>query len=75
MQTEDELVNPWLELRRGEVRNSAGEQLLRHPNMNTIGRLPGFGMFHIGMSVCEVSRPVVSEKQSDEIISLDIFPV
>ena len=49
VQAEDEIVNPWSELRRGEVRKSVGEQLLRHPNMNATGRLPGFGMFHIGM--------------------------
>ena len=50
-QAEDEIVNRWTELRRDEVRRSVGEQLLRHPTMNTTGRLPGFGVFHIGMLV------------------------
>jgi hypothetical protein len=48
VQAEDEIVNPWSELRHDEVRKSVGEQLLRHPNMNATGRLPGFGMLHIG---------------------------
>ena len=61
MQAEDETVNPWSELRRDEERRSVGEQLLRHPNMNTTGRLPPFGMFHIGMrmrliKICGPSR-------------------
>ena len=51
MQAEDDIVNPWSELLHEQVRKSVGEQLLRHPNMNTTGRLPGFAMFHIGMQV------------------------
>ena len=51
VQAEDEIVNPWSELRHEEVRKSVGEQLLRHPNMNTTGRLPGFGMIHMGMRI------------------------
>ena len=48
-QAEDEIINPWSELRRKQVRKSVGEQLLRH--MNTTGRFPGFAMFHTGMQV------------------------
>ena len=52
VQAEDEIVNPWPELRYDQqVRQSVGEQLLRHPNVNTTGRLPSFAMFHIGMEV------------------------
>ena len=55
VQAEDEIVNPWSELRRDEVRKSVGEQLLRHPNRNTTGRLPSFGMWF-----CTASLEVVT---------------
>ena len=37
VQAEDEIVNLWSELRRDEVGRSVGDQLLRHPTMNTTG--------------------------------------
>jgi len=57
VQAEDEIVNPWPELDNGQTRKIVGEQLLRLPNMNTTGRLPGFAMFHIGMRV-RLTQPV-----------------
>ena len=51
VQAEDEIVSPWSELRHEQVRKSVGEQLSKHPDMNTTGRLPGFAMFLIGMRV------------------------
>ena len=49
VQAEDRVANPWPALGQENVRKSVGEQLLRHPNMNNTGRLPGFAMFHVGM--------------------------
>ena len=49
VQAEDRMANPWPALGAEHVRESLGEQLLRHPNMNDTGRLPGFAMFHVGM--------------------------
>jgi len=43
VQAEDEIVNPWSELHHERARKIVGEQLLRHPNMNTTGRIPSFG--------------------------------
>ena len=57
VQAEDEIVNPWSELHNEQIRKIVGEQLLRHPNMNTTGRLPSFAMFHIGMRV-RLTQPV-----------------
>ena len=48
VQAEDEIVDPWSELRRDEVRKRVGEQLLTHPHINAVGRLPGCGVFHSG---------------------------
>ena len=48
VQAEDEIVNPWSELRHEQVRKSVGEQLLNHPNMNATGRPPP--------KLCDVSR-------------------
>ena len=63
MQAEDEIVNPWSELRRDEVRKSVGEQLLRHPNMNATGRLPGFGVIHVGMRMRLIQNVGPEEKR------------
>jgi hypothetical protein len=49
VQAEDRVTNPWPALGKDQVRESVGEQILRHPNMNNTGRLPGFAMFHVGM--------------------------
>ena len=77
VQAEDEIVNPWSELRRGEVRESVGEQLLRHPNTNTTGRLPSFGMFHIGMRMRllqSVEPPEGVVDATGECVGIDFHP-
>ena len=78
VQAEDEIVNPWSELRRDAVRQSVGEQLLRHPNMNTTGRLPGFGMFHIGMRmrlIQSVEPPEGVVDATGECVGIDFNPL
>ena len=75
---EDEIVNPWSELRRDEVRKNVGEQLLRHPIMNTTGRLPGFGMFHIGMRmrlIQSVEPPEGVVDATGECVGIDVHPL
>jgi hypothetical protein len=78
VQAEDEIVNPWSEFRRDEVRKSVGEQLLRHPNMNTTGRVPGFGMFHIGMRMRllqSVEPPEGVVDATGECVGIDFHPL
>ena len=78
VQAEDEIVNPWSELRHEQVRKSVGELLLRHPNMNTTGRLPGFAMFHIGMQVRltqSVEPPEGVVDVTGEVVGIDFHPL
>ena len=77
VQAEDEIVNPWLELRRDEVRKCVGKQLLRHPNTNTTGRLQSFGMFHIGMRMRllqSVGPPEGVVDATGECVGIDFHP-
>ena len=77
-QAEDEIVNPWPEMRQELVRRSVGEQLLRHPNMNSTGRLPGFAMFHIGMRgrlTQSVEPPEGVVDATGEVIGVDLHPM
>ena len=78
VQAEDEMVNPWPELRHEQVRKSVGEQLLRLPNMNTTGRLPGFAMFHIGMQMRltqSVEPPEGVVDATGEVVGVDFHPL
>ena len=78
VQAEDEIVNPWPELRRDEVRRSIGEQLLRHPNMNQTGSLPSFAMFHSGMRmrlVQTVEPPEGVVDATGECVGIDFHPL
>ena len=78
VQAEDEIVNPWSEMRHDQVRKSVGEQLLRHPNINSIGRLPGFAMFHIGMRVRltqSVEPPQGVVDATGEVFGVDFHPL
>ena len=74
VQAEDQLTNPWPALRQERVSKSVGEQLLRHPNMNNTGRLPGFAMFHIGMRgrlTQSVEPPEAVVDATGEVIGMD----
>ena len=78
VQAEDEIVNPWSELQNEQVRKSVGEQLLRHPNMNTTGRIPGFAMFHIGMQVRltqSVEPPEGVVDATGKVFGVDFHPL
>ena len=77
-QAEDEIINPWSDLRHEQVRKSVGEQLLRHPNMNTTGRFPGFEMFHIGMQLRltqSVEPPEGVVDATGKVIGIDLYPL
>ena len=78
VQAEHEIVNPWSELQNEQVRKSVGEHLLRHPNMNTTGRIPGFAMFHIGMQVRltqSVEPPEGVVDATGEVFGVDFHPL
>ena len=56
---------------------ASGEQLLRHPNTNTTGRLPSFGMFHIGMRMRllqSVEPPEGVVDATGECVGIDFHP-
>ena len=76
-QAEDRVTNPWPALGQEQVRKSVGEQLLRHPNMNKTGRLPGFAMFHAGMCARLTQSVEPSEAVVDavgKVRGLDFHP-
>ena len=78
VQAEDEIINPWSELHHKQVRKNVGEQLLRHPNMNATGRLPGFAMFHIGLRVRltqSVEPPEGVVDATGEVFGVDFHPL
>ena len=78
VQAEDQVANPWPALNEERVRQSVGEQLLRHPNMNMTGRLPGFAMFHIGMRgrlTQSVEPPEGVVDAPGEVVGLDFHPL
>ena len=74
---EDRVTNPWPALDKQQIRESVGEQSLRHPNMNNTGRLPGFAMFHVGMRV-RLTQPVEPPEAvvdaSGSVRGLDFHP-
>ena len=77
VQAEDQIMNPWPTLRKDQVRQSVGEQLLRHPNMNKTGRMPGFAMFHVGMRARltqSVEPPEAVVDAVCEVKGLDFHP-
>jgi hypothetical protein len=77
-QAEDRVTNPWPALDKQQIRESVGEQILRHPNMNNTGRLPGFAMFHVGMRV-RLTQPVEPPEAvvdaSGDVRGLDFHPL
>ena len=79
VQAEDEIVNATDMFKKEErVRKSVGEQLLRHPNMNTTGRIPGFAMFHVGMQVRltqSVEPPKGVVDATGEVVGVDFHPL
>ena len=78
VQAEDEIVNPWSELHHERARKIVGEQLLRHPNMNTTGRIPGFAMFHVGMQVRltqSVEPPEGVVDATGKVVGVDFHPL
>ena len=59
---------------RSTLRKRVTEDVLRHPNMNETGRLPGFCMFHIGQFVRftqTVEAGVVCVDQTGVVVGID----